>query len=245
MGRFRQGGEALDSISALARALEQEGIAIKSISANAEAGRFGLGIMAALPPNTVTSVYLNGLPGVCPPPDRPYLVAMWEEDVEDQNKRREEDLKEKYKVNDRTIRETRSFLPKLYRRRIGYFFQLLPIYFRAMPNIRASTKGFSRHDDLQFTETHAALQDTLTALKRQNGAKVTFQFGKLSKLHRMDECQRFSQIVTEELRKASNQCSIQLLIDSVGSLDFHTDSPSKRWAAERCALKIERPEKPS
>lgn len=54
-GRFTQDGSALESVSALVRVLENMEIPIKSISANVEGGRLGLGIMAALPPNTMTS----------------------------------------------------------------------------------------------------------------------------------------------------------------------------------------------
>jgi|GEM_PF-6023970 len=239
-GRFTRNSEAVDSISALARAFDQEGISIKSISANAEGGRLGLGIMAALPPNTVTSVYLNSLPGTS---DEAFLRGMVITDINDQPKRRVEDFKEKYKVNDRTIREARASLPKIYGhglyRRAEHFLQLLSIYLRAMPNMRANVNALEKHSDLQFADTHAALQDTLAALKRQNGAKVTFQFGRLSQLHDIDECKHFSKKVMEELAKTSHQCSIQLFIDALGSLDFHTNSPGKRWAAERHALMLE------
>lgn len=236
-GRFTRNGEAVDSISALARAFKQEGISIKSISANVEGGRLGLGIMAALPPNTVTFVYLNGLPGIS---DKPFFGGMVSTDIEDQSKRREEDPEEKYKVNDRTIREARVALPKIYGHglygRTEHFFQLLSIYLRAMPNIQANTRALEKHSDLQSAETHAALQDTLAALKRQNGAKVTFQFGKLSQLHDIDKCKDFCKKAAEELAKTADQCSIQLFIDPLGTLDEHTNSPSKRWAAEKDAL---------
>lgn len=238
-GRFTRNGEALDSISALARAFYQEGIFIKSISANVEGGRLGLGIMAALPSNTVTSVYLNGLPGI----SGKFFGPMVETDREDQSKRREEDLREKYKVNDRTIREARDSLPKIYGHglygRVKRFFQLLPIYLHAMPNMQAGTRAFEKHSDLQFPDNHAALQDTLAALKRQNGAKVTFQFGKLSQLHDIDKCKDFGEKVMKELAKSAYHCSIQLFIDPYGTLDKHTHAPSTRWAAERDALMLE------
>ena len=237
-GRFTKDGEALASISALARALKQEGIAVTSVSTNAEAGRFGLGILAALPPDTVTSVYLNGLPGVCPPPSGSYMATMMKIDVEDQKQRRIENLSEKYRVNDRTKREARLFMPKIYRRDLHYFFVLLSIYLRAMPNLFANILGFGRQEqsDLQFPKAHAVLQDMLVALKRQRRAKVSLQFGRLSELHRMDQCRDFCQFVAEELRRTVGQCDVQLLIDNIGTLDFHTNSPSKRWAAERYAL---------
>lgn len=238
--RFTRNGEAIESIAALARAFDQEGIPIKSISANVEAGRLGLGILAALPPNTVTSVYLNGLPGTS---DKAFLGPMGRTDRKDQSKRREEDPREKYKVNDRTMREAKAALPNIYGHglygRTEHFFQLLSIYLRAMPNMQTGVHAFEQHHDLQFADTHAALQDTLAALKRQNRTEITFQFGKLSLLHDINECKQFGKKVAEELAKSSHQCSIQLLIDPRGSLDEHTHAPSKRWAEEKYALKLE------
>ena len=64
-GRFTyENGQPLGSISALVNALDDRDIPMRSISANVEAGRLGLGLLAALPKKSVISVYLNGLPGI-------------------------------------------------------------------------------------------------------------------------------------------------------------------------------------
>lgn len=237
-GRFtKKNGLVLDSISALVSALDDNDIPIKSISANVEGGRLGLGIMAALPTNSVTSVYFNGLPGISSLANETFNTAMIKEDLRDQPGRRLEVDNEEYRVSDRRCEEAKASLPNLYRD-VNYFPRLLRTYLRAFPNMRAYTKAFGAYDNLQLVDSHAVLQDTLVALKKQENAKVTFQFNEFSMLHNREECKEFGQKLTEALSKTSFQGSVQFFMYA-GTLDFHTTSPSKRWAAEKYALMMQ------
>jgi hypothetical protein len=245
-GRFTQkNGQALDSVSALVDALDDNDIPIKSISANVEGGRLGLGIMAALPTNSVTSVYFNGLPGISSSENETFNTAMIKEDHRDQPERMLEVDREEYRVSDLMLQKAKSDLsdvyPKIYsnvRQGIKYGTRLLSTYLRALPNMRAYTKAFGAYDNLHSIDSHAVFQDTLAALKRQENARVTFQFSEFSMLHNREECEVFCQKLTEVLSNTSFQGSIQLFLYA-GSLDFHTAFPSRRWAAEKYALMIQ------
>ena len=232
-GRFTHYDRAVDSLAALARALDARDIPIKCISADAEGGRLGLGMMAALPADTITTAYLNGLPGISPT-YASYITLMMREDREGQSARTVEDRAEPFRVSDRTLMDAKPLLANIYesRRHVG---KLVWTYVRALPNMMAYISAFSQYNDLDATNSHAALQDTIRALKRQPRARVTFQFGRLSALHSIMQCRRFGQLVTQELGGRPTHGGVQLFIHD-GSLDFHTIYPSRRWAAERAAL---------
>lgn len=234
-GRFtHENGQPLDSISALVGALDDHDIPIRSISANVEAGRLGPGLLAALPMKSITSVYLNGLPGISH--DEKFVPGMIDEDLSGQPERRLEDDDEEYRVSDRRCEEAKAILPKIYQG-VSHGTRLLSTYFRAFPNQLAYTKAFSSHNDLQLTVSHAVFQDTLAALKRQENASITFQFGEFSKLHNLKMCEEFGQKLAEALCTTSYQGRMQLFIYP-GGLDFHTAAPSRRWAVETSALMI-------
>lgn len=238
-GRFtKDDGKALGSISALVRALSEEKISVKSISTNTEGGRFGLGIMAALPTNSVASAYFNGLPGIYSLQDEPWITTMIKEDHKDQLDRRNEEDKEQYKITDSRVEEAKYYLSEVYKRN-RYCLRLVRTYVHAMPNILACTYAFNAHDDLNKIDKHAVINDTLAALNRQPNAKITFQFCRSSKLHDdLEQCKTFGQKLTQELSKTPFQGNVQLFV-SEGSLDYHTTSPSKRWAAEKEALMMQ------
>ncbi len=241
-GRFTQNGKALDSISALVSALDSNNISIKSISANAEGGRLALGIMAALPSDSVNSVYLNGLPGIYSLSNDTWISVTIIGQFKIRIKRRtkesdQEDSQEMYKVSALRLEEAKSSLPNIYRG-LRYLTRLSRTYLRAMPNMAAYTEAFNRHDDLQSVSEHAVLQDALAALSSQKKARVTFQFNKRGRLHdNLDKCKKFGQTLTEELSKTPFQGSVQFFVYD-GSLDFHTSYPSRRWAIEKDALML-------
>lgn len=234
-GRFTQDNMAMESVAALAHALEERNIPIQSISANAEAGRLGLGIMAALPADTVRSAYFNGLPGISPL-YASYITIMMREDREGQRARTVEDRTEEYKVSERTMAEAKPYLSNLYHG-CQHWRRFIWTYVRAVPNMAAYTKAFSQYDDMDAPQSHAVFQDMLIALRRQKQARMTLEFGELSELHSIMECKRYGQMVTQELGETSDQSRLQLYIHD-GSLDFHTIYPSKRWAAEKAALAL-------
>src|SRR5438045_6285207 len=138
-GRFTKDGEALESVLALVRAL---GVNYKEIpimiSADIEAGRLGLGIMTALPPDTVTSAYFHDLPGISPTVGASYISVMFSAQQEAQREGLKEDPEEPYRVSDRTKQEAKFFLsdvyPKMFpdiREGMRYRTRFLSTYLRA------------------------------------------------------------------------------------------------------------------
>jgi len=245
-GRFTKEGEALESVLALVRALRAFGVKYKEIpimiSADMEAGRLGLGIMAALPPNTVTSAYFHDLPGISPTVGAPYTTVMFESQQDIHREGLKEDPDEPYRVTDRTKEEGKFFLSDIYPKMfpdiskgMKYRMRFLSTYMRALPNIRAYVRAFSQYNDLQVPERHAVLQDTLTALQRQKQVKITFHFGQNCRLNSIMECKNFGQKIAEALSKTANHSNIRLFIYP-GPCYFHTNKPSNRWALEKEAL---------
>lgn len=234
-GRFTQkDGQPLDSLLAMTNALNDNDIPIRSISANVEVGRFGLGIMAALRAQSVTSVYLNGLPGISPSADKKFIPTMIEEDHRGQSGRRSEDGKEEFKVSNHRCEEAKTLLPNIYQG-VRHGSRLLGTYLRAFPNMQAYTKAFGSYNDLALIENHAVLQDSLAALKRQEHTIITFQFSEFSMLHDPEKCKEFGRKLAEALYATSYHGNMRLFLYP-GSLDFHTTAPSRRWAIEKDTL---------
>ncbi len=245
-GRFTKDGEALESVLALVRALRAAGVNYNEIpimiSADMEAGRLGLGIIAAMPPDTVTSAYFHDLPGISPTVGAPYMTVMFEAQQQTQREGLKDDPDEPYRVNDRTKEEAKFFLSDIYPKMfpdisegMKYRTRFLSTYLRALPNMRAYIRAFSQHNDLLVPERHAVLQDTLTALQRQKKIKITFHFGQDCSLNSILECRNFGPKIAEELSKTANQGNIRLFIYP-GPCYFHTNNPSNRWALEKDAL---------
>ena len=157
-------------------------------------------------------------------------------DRNDQSERRLEDDDEEHKVSDRRCEEAKAMLPRIYQG-VSHGTRLLSTYFRAFPNQLAHRKAFSSYNDLRLITSHAAFQDTLAALKRQENANITFQFSEYSELHNLRMCEDFGQKLAEALCTTSYKGIMQLFIFP-GRLDFHTTAPSRRWALEKSALMI-------
>jgi hypothetical protein len=230
--------EALRRLQAMAHTVVKEFDNPQYVSGDTTGGRFGLGMMVALEKDTIRDAYFNGIPGISL--KKSYAQPMLAEDYAGHRQRekraKQQDSYRPGEINDYTIAEARKQLPRLYGG-IDKKALLAWTYARTPLNALSITlPAFSRHNNLDELRKHAVFQDTLAALINQE-AMITMQFNRDSRMHNIEECIRFGQLVMQHIPGAlqSDKRGLVLLIGE-GSLDEHTVSPGTRTAAERLGL---------
>ncbi len=240
-GRFTMGEhthhryEPLNIAAAAARAVAWQYGKPEHISADVNGARFGLGVMAALPKDSISDAYFNGISGISP--NAHYASSMLREDLAGRRERHARG--EEYvpgEVTKASIREAKTHLDNIYE---GWDHKALWLktYIRAAVNAPTNLMAFKGHNDLGRLEDHAVFQDTVAALVRQE-AMIRMQFNRESSLHSIDDCIRFGKLVMDNIpiELQSEDRGLELIIGT-GSLDEHTLNPAGRLATERYGLR--------
>jgi hypothetical protein len=207
------------------------------LSADAEAGRLGLGLMTAFETDSIQQGYLNGIDGISHSAN--YVPARLSEDVISRMNRKRLKNAKPGELTPDNIKDTKQRMPNIYHGlgRIAHIAPLPVLLFPKDDMHKAMiTAGFMRNDNLDNLQSHAVYQDIRAAMLEQD-ATLTLQFNAKSAIHELEDCKRFGKLVMDsipqELRTDSRR--IRLIIGQ-GSLDYHTDSPHERTRVERLAL---------
>lgn len=224
----------LDGVVAMARAITADGLVPNHVSGDESGGRLGLALMAALDKDSVDDAYLNGIPGISPRAN--YSKEMISEDVKSRAKRRGVEESAPGEITPDRVREAKKHLHKVYGG-LGHAGLMTTTFLHAPSNVLFTyRRAFGGHDDLADLKAHAALQDTLAAMLRQE-ATVVMQFNRESRIHDIEDCIRFGGEVMSLIPDVnrSDKRKLEVLIGT-GTLDSHTDIPEQRWRTERYAL---------
>ena len=233
-GESGQPYQPLETVRGIARMLTLHSLVPSHISADESGGRLGLALMAAFDKGAIKDAYLNGIPGILPRGS--YAKEMAIEDAASRIKRRAISEAQPGEVTPDRIRQAKARLPRIYNSLGQKANRLSSIvvrgwFYNSYPNLRLNSNS-----DLAFPAEHAAIQDTLAALERQE-AMITFQFNQASRLHDRDGCKSFGQLVMDLIppEQRSEKRGVRVLFGE-GTLDQHTEQPLMRMMAERLAL---------
>lgn len=227
----------LDSYRYFAEMLEEQDRAPTHLSADQEAGRAAVAIMAALSPGTVRGAYLNGIDGISP--SASYVKAPFVEDMKSRVYRRSIGDGKVGELTPVNIKELKRAMPAIYSG-LGKIAHLAPLPVFLFPlDVRDKiglTLGFRGHKDLTDLADHAVFQDMSAALRQQE-AMITMQFNEGSQQHDLEDCGAFSQAVMnnipEELR--SENRGVRMLLGT-GNWTESTDKPYEAVRTQRLGL---------
>jgi hypothetical protein len=206
------------------------------IIADEEADRPALGLMAAMRPNSVKGVYLNGPDGISPTDQ--YVMAQFSDDLRSRIYRRGLKDDDPGLLTPASIKELKRNMPNIYHG-IGRALHIAPIPMVLLPDVRNKLhllRGYRGHNDLDNPDDHAVLQDMQAALRQQE-AVITMQFNTESVFSNLQDTRKFGQMTMDALPEEmkDGKRKLRLLIGE-GNHNAHTDNPYSRTRVERYAL---------
>lgn len=241
-GRFTktEGGVyvPLPTVQKAANMLTKASLVPQHISGDESGGRLGMAMMAAFDAGAIKDAYFNGIPGVAAGAN--YTTEMLSEDVKSRIERRRREDSRPGDITPDRIDEAKARLPRIYKgldQKLANITSFMPRGW--LYNGPATLAQFSRfnHQNLGDPLQHAAVQDALAALARQE-AMISFQFNQASRLHGdRQACVEFGRqimnLIPDEAQSPGR--GVRILFGE-GGLDEHTNEPEARTRAERHAL---------
>ncbi|HYF96799.1 MAG TPA: hypothetical protein VD947_02035 [Patescibacteria group bacterium] len=228
---------ALESVEDMAAVAEYVKTSSRYFTADSEAGRLVLGLMAGLPKDSVAGAYLNGIDGISPAAH--YTGAKLSEDLKSRIHRRGIGPGHPGELTPVNIKDVKRRVPNIYRG-LGRIAHLAPLPVFLFPldtrDKIGLTLGFRGHNDLGELATHAVLQDTRAALLQQD-TTITMQFNTESAIEDIEDCKIFAKAVMDSLPEEARSRNRRLrLLIGEGTHDQHTDAPHDRTRIERHAF---------
>ena len=218
----------------MAHALVDNGLTPTHIAADVEAGRVALGLMTALPKNSVSRVLLNGIDGVST--SERYASAQFTENVRSRVSRRGKNSSEVGEISPVNIKDVKARMPNVYSG-LGRITDIPPIpVFRFPLDVRDKAqliRPYSRYNELDQPYTHAIFNDMSAAMSHQMQAEMTMLFRSESALHDTQACVKLGKLVLTRLREDQSRI---VVLGATGTLDQHTDAPREYAGIEQSVL---------
>lgn len=240
-GRYTRGDgsdlnpfRALGSVEDMAEALDKAGLSPDYVSADVEAGRLALGLMAASESKTIVGAFLNGLDGISSTGG--YARKKLNEDMKSRAERRRKENTHPYDVTPDNIKITKEKMPRVYHG-FGKYAHKAPFYPSDLFHKGLVTLGHAGSDNMMWPDKHAIFNDMQAAMINQPDANITLQFNRQSKIHDIADCVALGGLVLRNLAEKglASQAKRLSLILADGTLDQRTDDPMARARIERYA----------
>jgi hypothetical protein len=225
-GTFVHNGQPLPTIQALGRALTNEGIGLRRLSANSGGGNTATALMAHLPEGSISHVYLKGRTGLVRHHPLGLMVRMAILENFRSSKDNREHSVDPWKLDDRlwTLgeRATQDKITELEKKyqRLGR----VTILSKLISDGVVLAKGTGKHSQ------SPAIADTSHALHTQPDAQLTYHFSVKDRQYR----QKFD-MLTNFIKILNQNGKVQGLFVP-GTHADHTFTPSVRWAFETYAF---------
>lgn len=244
-GRFTSGDgsphapyEALNSVQDMASTLVEHLGQPTHVTADAEGGRLALGLMTALPQDSLRGAFLNGIDGIS---KGAYVMPKLAEDLKSRVARRQIDGADAKpgELVALQIKEVKRRMPNIYSG-LGRIAHIAPLPVLLFPrddrDKLQSTIGCMGNRNMLDLSNRAVFQDMSAALRQQE-ATITLQFNTESAIHDQDDVPRFGKLVMDHIptELQSDKRRVRLLIGE-GTLDYQTDAPHDRTRIERYAF---------